>query len=292
MKYPISGNFYVIEEYLRVLLANLWYNSIFRPGVTYTNRFVGNAAQMYVFKLATKNVELTQPAGDFKHEIISDELMSIQLNNAWRTSKKIYDIQASNVPFNVVSETMANCAREISLAWNKSGLAALLKEGIGWTMEMPETDEYSVKDVLLEAKNEMFKNLVEGKIVLCTPDFYTLILKAAGNLFTPALNDAMVRSAMVGEWLGLTFVNCNMLQASVGELAYYNYNGNVNYASPEDMGSLQFIMYDPMAFSIATNFNKARVHDSENFFGSLVQVEMVSGFRVTEPRGVLISRVA
>ena len=51
---------------------------------------------------------------------------------------------------------------------------------------------------------------------------------------------------------------------------------------------LEYVMYEKDAFSIVTSVNAIRVMDTPNFVGSLAQVSMVSGFKLTNPSRALL----
>lgn len=48
-----------------------------------------------------------------------------------------------------------------------------------------------------------------------------------------------------------------------------------------DLSGVQYIMYYHEALSVISNFEVARIVDSERFAGSLAQVEMNTGYKVT-----------
>lgn len=50
-----------------------------------------------------------------------------------------------------------------------------------------------------------------------------------------------------------------------------------------DMSKVQYVMYYHEALSVISNFEVARIIDSERFAGSLAQVEMNTGYKVTNP---------
>jgi hypothetical protein len=240
-----------------------------------------------VYRLNAQKIAVTTPAQDLTHQTIKNELLQITLNNTYHSSKKIYGVQAAAVDFGVASEYMRLSALELAEAWNVSALTALITEAKGRTVLHPTQDQFNVKSAILSAKTQLYKSKARGSVVICSPEFYQLILEAAGNSFTPTINDRMVYSGDVGSWLGLTFINSNLLQSAAGPFEYYDYTSTKKDVL--DIDSVDFIMYDPMAFSILINFNESRFINSENFFGTLAQVEMNSGFRVTQPESVLVA---
>ena len=73
----------------------------------------------------------------------------------------------------------------------------------------------------------------------------------------------------------MTFVEANGL---VGSPKYYDSTGSLKTV---DCSEVQYVMYYHEALSVITNFETARIVDSENFVGSKAQVEMNTGYKVT-----------
>ena len=104
------------------------------------------------------------------------------------------------------------------------------------------------------------------------PIYYTpasLILKQAGSEFTPNTNEQITLTGRVGQWLGMTFIECAMLAEASGK--YYDYSGTLKTV---DFSKVDYIMYNHRALSIIDSFEAARLRDSEDFVGTKAQVEM------------------
>lgn len=265
----------VDEKYSSILEPNLYYNEVMVPGVTFTDKYeMGPAGQIYVHKLSTSAVEPGKPGRDFTDEETKDSLIPIQLNNNFQKSKKIYGVQAGAVAFPLAEENLAAAIKECRGGWTQSGIACLVQEGTA-AAKTTEITAADVKDDIIDTRTEIIKDKGRANVVLCTPDFYSLVLKAAGKDFTPVMNDRIASTGNVGQWLGMTFVEAN---AAVGSLKYYDYTGTLKTV---DMTGVQYAMYFHEALSIVSNFETARLKDSENFVGTKAQVEMNSGYRVT-----------
>ena len=120
---------------------------------------------------------------------------------------------------------------------------------------------------------------------MCTPEFYGKVLLAAGAEFTPTMNDRIASTGNVGQWLGMTFVEANGL---TGSITYYDSSGTLKTV---DTSEVQYIMYYHEALSVINNFEVARIIDSERFAGSLAQVEMNTGYKVTNADLVFVRKV-
>lgn len=286
------GKFFLPSRYSDILLPNFFYNSFLQPGVTYTDRYqMGTAGQIFVPKLKPGTVELQEPCSDFDHKDIGNELLQLTLNNTFMSSKKIYSQQETVANYALISETVRLTARELAEAWNISGLAALITEGTGGTVELDKpTNLEELKRDLLSARTTMYKNKRNGRLVLCSPDFYQMVMEYAGTLYTPSINDRMIYSGEVGEWLGLRFININLLQSDAGEFEYINYGWDRKKVGGDEIKKIAYILYDPEAFSVLINFNRNRMIESPDFMGQYVQSVINSGFRVTDPESIFIRR--
>lgn len=276
-------NFFLPSRYSDILLPNFFYNSFLQPGVTYSDRYqMGIAGQIFVPKLKPSEVKLAEPCSEF-------ELLQITLNCTYLSSKKIYAQQATAADYALISETVRLSARELAEAWNKSGIAALLTEGVGKTVTSPEPQNLEeLKYDILSARTEMYENKRNGRVVLCSPDFYQLVMQYAGTLYPPSINDRMIYSGEVGEWLGLRFINLNLLQGATAPLEYNNYAWEKKVVNEKDMERVAYILYDPEAFSVLINFSRSRMIESPDFMGQYVQTVLNSGFRVTDDKSIFI----
>ena len=105
----------VDERYSNILEPNLFYDSIFVPGVTCTDQYQeGPAGGIYVHKLKTSAVTPGKPGRDFTDEETSDDLIQILLNNNFQKSKKIYNVQAAQVGIALGNENLSLANQECS----------------------------------------------------------------------------------------------------------------------------------------------------------------------------------
>ena len=273
----------VDEKYSSILEPNLYYNPVLVPGVTCTDKFeTGPAGQIYVHKLTTSAAAPGKPGRDFTDEATSDALIAIQLNNNFQKSKKIYGVQAAAVAFDLAEAQLANATQECGEGWMQSGLACLVQEGKAAALTAAITD---VKDDIVKTRAEIVKAKGRANVVMCSPDFYAQVLLAAGKEFTPTHNDRIADTGNVGVWLGMTFVEANGL---VGSPTYYDSTGTLKTV---DCSAVQYVMYYHEALSVVSNFETARIVDSENFVGSKAQVEMNVGYRVTNSELTRVRKV-
>lgn len=277
------GNVNVDERYSSIIEPNLYYNSVFAPGQTFTDKYeTGPAGGIYVHKLDTSAVAVGTPGRDFTDVTASDSLIQIVLNNNFQQSKKIYGVQEAAVSINLANEELSVATAEVAEAWNAAGLACLITEGTTASSTASITKS-SVKKAVLDARKQIVAAKGKADVLLCSPDTFACILEAAGAEYIPQANEYINKTGSVGQWLGLTVLECSGLAASNG--TYYTSAGVKTTAS---FSGVDFIMYNKEALSIITNVDVARIVNSENFNGSKAQVEMNSGFKVTSAAQVVV----
>ena len=272
------GSLNVDEKYSGILEPNLYFDSILVPGVTYTDKYqTGPAGGIYVHKLNTTAVTVGTPGRDFSDEASSDTLIPILLNNNYMKSKKIYGVQAAAVDFDLANEQLSTATQEIKESRQQSALGCLVQEGTTSTVKTAITTG-AVNAVLDEAAQ-----IKKGKanVVLCSPDFYALVLKESGKNFTPVKNDEVAATGAIGDLYGFTWIRA----AGLGEqeAKYYDSTGTLKTVALSKTTPVDFILYNSEALSIVDNLESYRIVDSENFTGSKAQVEINTGMKVTTP---------
>ena len=278
------GNLNVDEKYSGILEPNLYFDSILVPGVTYTDKYqTGPAGGIYVHKLDTTAVTVGTPGRDFSDEASSDTLIPILLNNNYMKSKKIYGVQAAAVSFDLANEQLSIATQEIKESRQQSALGCLVQEG---TKSNGATITANAVDAVLDEAAKIKKG--KANVVLCSPDFYALVLKENGKDFTPAKNDEVAATGAIGELYGFTWIRAAGLGEA--EAKYYDNTGALKTValykaatSGTDGSAVDFILYNNEALSIVDNLESYRIVDSENFTGSKAQAELNTGMKVTTP---------
>lgn len=278
------GNLNVDEKYSGILEPNLYFDSILVPGVTYTDKYqTGPAGGIFVHKLDTTAVTVGTPGRDFTDEASSDTLIPILLNNNYMKSKKIYGVQAAAVSFDLANEQLSTATQEIKESRQQSALGCLVQEG---TKSNGAAITANAVDAVLDEAAKIKKG--KANVVLCSPDFYALVLKENGKDFTPAKNDEVAATGAIGDLYGFTWIRAAGLGEA--EAKYYDSTGalktvalNKAATSAADGSAVDFILYNSETLSIVDNLESYRIVDSENFTGSKAQAELNTGMKVTTP---------
>lgn len=278
------GDLNVDEKYSGILEPNLYFDSILVPGVTYTDKYqTGPAGGIYVHKLDTTAVTVGTPGRDFTDEASSDTLIPILLNNNYMKSKKIYGVQAAAVSFDLANEQLSTATQEIKESRQQSALGCLVQEG---TKSNGADITANAVDAVLDEAAKIKKG--KANVVLCSPDFYALVLKENGKDFTPAKNDEVAATGAIGDLYGFTWIRAAGLGEA--EAKYYDSTGTLKTVAlhkaattAADGSAVDFILYNSETLSIVDNLESYRIVDSENFTGSKAQAELNTGMKVTTP---------
>jgi hypothetical protein len=278
----IYGNLHVDEKYSKLFEPNLYYESVFVDGLTFTSKYEEKAGGIYVRKLSSTAVTPGAPGRDFTDVATSDTLIPIVLNNNFQKSNKIYNVQAENMEADVAREQFEVATKEVSEGWGQSALACLVTEAAQTASTDTTITTANLKKLILADRAKLVKAKAHPDVVMCSPDLFAILLETAGTQYTPVINDYANTNGQMGKWLGMTFIEANGLGATTA--TYYNAAGTLTTAT---FTKVEYVMYDHNAFSIVNNLEMARIVDSENFNGVKVQEEVNTGYKVTTGEAVL-----
>ncbi|MBS6195476.1 MAG: hypothetical protein KH828_07850 [Clostridiales bacterium] len=283
------GNVNVSERYSAIVAPNFYFDSIFQPGLTYSDQFQGDAdgaGAVKIFRLAAKSAKDPKaPASDFEHGKAENELIPLMLNNLQQESTKIYNVQAEAVPYNMADEHLSQSTLVCREGWQMSGIACLVHEGT----VLKDTEALTAANIrskIISGRKAIRKQKASANVVLASVDTYSTMLEQAGDKFTPVTNDEIVRTGQMGYWLGMLWVECNMMDLSAAA-KYFDYTGTLR---TEDLTQVDYIMYDWRGLHIVDLLSMARLKDSENFNGTLAQVEICTGYRLGDKNYAVVKK--
>lgn len=285
------GGYNVEERFSPIVAPNFYFDSIFQPGMTYNDQFQGDAngsGAVKVFRLAAKQAkDPKQTASDFEHGKAENELIPVLLNNSQQESTKIYNVQASAVPYDMADAHLSQSVLVCREGWQQSGLACLVHEGTVMADTAAITTDNITKKIIAGRKS-IRKQKASANVVLASVETYSTMLEVSGDKFIPVKNDEIIRTGQMGYYLGMLWVECNMLDLTTAA-KYYDYTGTLQ---TEDLSQVEYIMYDWRGMHIVDLLDMARLKDSENFNGTLAQVEIVSGYRLGDKNYAVIKKKA
>lgn len=281
------GGFYVDDRFGKILEPNLYGDAIMQPWQTFNNQYQGDAAAglVKIYKTTRDSaVDPTTPAGDFSNENIANTLIDLRLNNSFRKSKKIYDVAANSVQYKVADETLSTAIKDVQEGWHYSALACLAYEGTDLADYTAVTKD-NIKSYVLTARKALRNNHAKPNTVIASVAVYSAMLELAGGDYTPSKNENTLTTGRVGVWLGMTWYEGDLLDNE--QAKYYDHAGTLRVV---DLTDVDFIMYDSTTFHIVNNLNAMRLRDAESFIGTLAQVEINAGFRVSNAEKVVIKK--
>ena len=144
------------------------------------------------------------------------------------------------------------------------------------------TDQ-NLKKYFLQLRKELKDNKANPNFALVSTAVYEDYLASVGDDYTPLRNDQIVNSARGGMYFGMPIIECNLFNETA--VHYYDYAG---VDQTVNLSHIDMIMGDYEAFSILTNLDALRVVDTTAFIGSLAQVEMNCGFRVSNAERIIV----
>lgn len=282
---PASSGHNTDDKYSALVEPNLWYNNIFQPNVTYTAKYqLGAAGQILVHKPGVATITPTAPGADFSDSIVQDSITTISLNKQFNRSRKIYNATEATVAYPIAAAELETATQEIAKAWTLAGVQALIGETSIIVSDNLTTlvDKTTVFDQMVDDRAKLVKLGATPDVAIVSPSVYAMLLKSDEFQRTGTIGDMAIAGGRVGQIGGMTVIEYQALDAAAVDGTTI---GGVTWASGDE---LEYVLYDHDAFSIVSSVNMVRVKDSENFNGTKAQVEMVSGFKLTNPSRALL----
>ena len=284
------GNVYVDERYSSIVEPNLYGDAIMQPGKTFNSEYQGDAScgLVKIYKQTRDSSgDPTTPAGDFTHENTANTLIDLRLGNAFRKSKKIYQIAAGAVPYSLAETTLSTAVADNQEDWQHSALACLVHEGTAVTRPSSAVKAENLKALCLSLRKQLRKRHAKPDVAIASVDLYSTMLEVAGKEYTPSTNDNTMTTGRVGTWLGMTWYEGDLLDKAAAK--YYDH---ANTLQTVNLSEVALIMYDHRAMHIVDNLSVQRIVDAVDFVGSYAQNEINSGFRVSNADCVAVLKVS
>lgn len=268
----------------------LYADAIFIDGVTFTSNYqIGAAGQVQVLQYqGGRGVKPGTPGADFDDRDYENTVININMNNSFKDSAKVPAYFEASMPPAILAGKVVEVTMKVGTGRQEAALAALVDQGT-LSEDTEALTKDNLKNKILEHRSILRKKHAKPGVVLASVDTYSMMLDLAGKEFSPMYNDEVARSGKVGMWMGLMWLEVDLLDGTTSD---YSYLDEAGQSKVVDTSGVDFIMYDAMAYSLLDRLDALRVIDSENFIGSKVQEEIVSGFKVTNQDCVLIKKKA
>lgn len=274
----------------KVLIANLFKDSTFKPGITFSDNYNERAGQIFIRRLgktAVTKKDATQSGGlDFTHTQTRDELLTIVKKDVLSRSEKIYalieDLRASGKSVDKVAQVVAEWTEGFNQQCMSYLLAPKKAEG-GGASRSANTDAATNSESLIESMLTDRKQIrISGgaaDVVIISPDAEQFLLTdwAIGKGFIPETNEAALKEGKVGRMFGMNIFTSNLIGA--GTPLDDNMSANTG-----DALNTEYVIYDHKTFGVAADIEGLRlVEDDKTFVGSFAQIMSLTGGIVANP---------
>jgi hypothetical protein len=286
LRHPASDGKFVDDRFSALVEPNLFDQNVFQPGITFTDKYtLGAAGQIFIHKLGKVTVTVGEPGQDFSDTNTADQTIAITLNKAFRRSEKIYGATAAAVAYPVAAAHLEQALADVREAWNREAVLQILRDktdqstgvGIGPASVLGQTalTKENIYKSIVDDRGLLVANKARPNALIVSPATYALLLQSEEFVRASDLARETAANGIVGSVAGLSVVEYSGIGADMP-------------VNPNANRKVEYIMLDSDAFSIITNVEVLRLVDSERFNGSLAQVEIVSGMKLTNPDRALL----
>ena len=285
LRHPASDGKFVDDRFSALVEPNLFDNNVFQPGVTFTDKYtLGAAGQIFIHKLGKVSVAVGEPGELFTDTTTADSTIAITLNKAFRRSERIFGATAAAVAYPIAASHLEQALADVRESWNREAARVILAEKVN-ASTAATTGPGSVLGITALTKENIYKSIVDDRavlvaagarpdVLLVSPAVYAFLLQSEEFVRASDLAYNTAASGQVGQVAGLRVFEYQGLPSAISL-------GGTNR-------TVEYMMYDHDAFSIVTNVEVLRLVDSERFNGTLAQVEIVSGMKLTNTDRALI----
>lgn len=269
------GNKNVDDKFVGIFEPNLFSDVVFRPGVSYTDKYtVGPAGQIFVHKAGIDALTIGTPGQDFSHADKADSLITIALDKAARRSRKIYAAQSNAVAANLEAEEMAVAVQEVGQLWQETVMAELVSGATASATTSVTDTAAKFKTNFIGVRKELRDKKAMPNVAMLSTKQYANALDFSGREFQPATNDDILRTGSVGKFFGVNVYETQLLTDTGAS------------------GNTEFVMYDKDALSVVNSLDMMRTIEAIDFNGKYAQVEMIFGVKVTNADRAFAKKVA
>ncbi len=284
----VIGNATVATGMSPIVEAGLYADSVFIDGVSFSSRYnIGSAGQIQVEKYAGgRGVAPGTPGANFTDRDYENTVVDINVNNSFKDSAKVPNYYEATMPTNIKMNKTLEVTQKVGAGRQEAALAAIVDQGTLYSADTAITAS-NIKSIVVAMRSALRKKHAKPNVVIASVDVYAAALEAAGKDFTPMYNDDVVRQGKIGLWLGLLWIEADLLDGTTDNYKYIIADGT---SKTVDTSAVDLVMYDANAYSIIDRLDLLRIKESEMFAGSKVQEEVCTGFKVTNADCVLVKK--
>lgn len=282
----------------KILVANLFKDTTFKPGITFTNKYNERAGQIYAHRLGktAATVKTATSAGglDLTHTETADSLVLIQKNDAVSRSEKCYDLvenlRNSGKTVDKASEVVAEFQEAFQIQCMKYLLNTTVAAngvGVGGATRSASTTADTALATLISSiladRQQIRVNGGTADTIIISPAMETLFLANAytsGNAFIPETNESLIKDGKIGRLYGMNVFTSNLIGGGTPSVLPVAGNAPANTG---DALNCEYIIYDHETFAVAADFEGMRFVNAIDFIGSYAQIQAVMGGGVVNP---------
>lgn len=282
----------------KILVANLFKDTTFKPGVTFTNKYNERAGQIYARRLGktAATVKTATSAGglDLTHTETADSLVLIQKNDAVSRSEKCYDLvenlRNSGKTVDKASEVVAEFQEAFQIqcmSYLLNNTVAASGVGVGGATRSSSTTADTTLATLISSiladRQQIRVNGGTADTIIISPAMETLFLANAytsGNAFIPETNESLIKDGKIGRLYGMNVFTSNLIGGGTPSVLPVAGNAPANTGNALNC---EYVIYDHDTFAVAADFEGMRFVNAIDFIGSYAQIQAVMGGGVVNP---------
>lgn len=283
------------ENYQKVAIYGSSVGDPVEPGIGCLNEDdfdTIDAGSVSIFYESSNSIRIpTATPKDYTGTEASNTLITIPLNNHFSDSRKVFSAVSTSLPYDKAAAELTKLANQSALSNGCAELACLIKEGTtidgAYTNPTDDASKTAFNTYLMNYVSKVRTKGANPTIAVCTPDFYSKVVIAAGSSF--ASEEANVRwmNATAGRYLGVLWVSSPIL---INEnLSYYNSAGVLNSVNPVTSG-VNFVMWDGTKFAAINRILDFAIKDGgASFAGQAACMSSMLGVKLLEQSACVVS---
>lgn len=276
MALVIGGNATVATGMSPIVDAALSADDVFIDGVSFSSEHeIGSAGQIQVVCGTLDNVEASVPGADFNHNGYANTVKDINCNNSFKDSVKVPTYFEASMPVDVLMSKTLQVTESCRVGRQKAILAALVYALSA--SEKGTMGESGIESDIMATRAKLRKKNAKPNVVLADVDTYSAMLATAGSKYVPYKNEEVVSTGRIGWYMGMLWIEVSFMGETSQTAKFYDATGTLRTV---DVSAIKYIMYQSDKLAVVDRLDALRVKESENFIGSLVQEELVTGILV------------
>lgn len=308
---PSSFRFNTTETvdiiFSKLLIANLFKDTTFKAGVTFTDKYNEKGGQIYARRLGKQKATVKDATSSdglkLNHTNTQDTLVLIQKKDVISRSEECYDVvenlRASGKSVDKVSEVIEEFKEGCQIKYMEYLLAEPMADGavaIGGATRSANTTKDASLDTLISSiladRKQIRNNGGVADVLIISPEMENLFLEnaiKAGNAFIPETNEEILKTGKIGRLYGMNVFTSNLIGDGTPTTVPVDGNAPANTGNALNC---EYIIYDHDAFAIACDILGLRMVNAIDFFGSYAQIEAITGGGITNPALAIAKIVA